>query len=252
MSRRILVAGETSVTYHVHHKGITTYGEASHAVELGRFLQALDAGGWEVTHVPNHTATREFPASADALAPYAVVVLSDITSDTLLLHPDTTVRYQRTPDRLRLLAEHAAGGAGLLMIGGYMSFSGIEGKARYHATRLRDVLPVEMLGIDDRVEEVEGIVPQVVRPDHPILDGIPEDWPHFLGYNRLRPREGGEVLMTIGADADPFLAVAAHGSGRVAAVASDCAPHWGSPDFLGWHAYDRFWNNLLGWLAGER
>lgn len=38
MSRRILVAGERSVTYHVHHKGITTYGEASHAVELGRFL----------------------------------------------------------------------------------------------------------------------------------------------------------------------------------------------------------------------
>jgi uncharacterized membrane protein len=252
VTRRVLVAGETSVTYHVHHKGITTYGEASHAVELGRFLEALEAGGWEVTHVPNHTATRDFPASAEALAPYDVVVLSDITSDTLLLHRDTTVHGQRTPDRLRLLADHARDGHGLLMIGGYMSFSGIEGKARYHATRLRDVLPVEMLGVDDRMEEVEGVTPRVVDGDHPVLDGIPADWPHFLGYNRLRPREGGRVLMTIGEDDDPFLVVGTHGAGRVAAVASDCAPHWGSPEFLAWDTYDRFWNNLLGWLAGDR
>jgi uncharacterized membrane protein len=251
MTNRILVAGESSVTYHVHHKGITTYGEASHAVELDRFLEAMAAGGWDVTHVPNHTATREFPASADELAPYAVVVLSDITSDTLLLHPDTTVRGRRTPDRLRLLAEHTARGAGLLMIGGYMSFSGIEGKARYHATRLRDVLPVEMLGIDDRMEEVEGVTPTVVAPGHPVLEGVPPGWPHFLGYNRLRPREG-EVLMTIGTDGDPFLVVGDHGSGRVAAVAGDCAPHWGTPEFLAWDGYDRFWNNLLGWLAGDR
>lgn len=250
MRGRILVAGESSITYHVHHKGITTYGEASHAVELGRFLEALGAGGWEMTHVPNHTATKEFPASAEELAPYRVVVLSDITSDTLLLHPDTTVRGQRTPDRLRLIGEHVAGGAGLLMIGGYMSFSGIEGKARYQATRLRDVLPVEMLGIDDRVEEVEGVTPRVVDGDHPILDGIPRTWPHFLGYNRLRARDDGDVLMTIGDD--PFLVVGTHGSGRAAAVAGDCAPHWGSPEFLAWDAYDRFWNNLLGWLAGDR
>jgi uncharacterized membrane protein len=251
MTRRILVAGESSVTYHVHHKGITTYGEASHAVELGRFLEALEVGGWEVTHVPNHTATRDFPASPEALAPYELVVLSDITSDTLLLHPDTTVRGQRTPDRLRLIGDHVAAGAGLLMIGGYMSFSGIEGKARYHATRLRAVLPVEMLGIDDRVEEVEGVVPRVVAPDHPVLAGVPAAWPHFLGYNRFAARSGASVLMAVGDHDDPFVVVGEHGDGRVAAVAGDCAPHWGSPEFLGWHGYDRFWNNLLGWLAGE-
>ena len=92
----------------------------------------------------------------------------------------------------------------------------------------------------------------MVAADHPILDGVPREWPHFLGYNRLRPRAGGEVLMTIGPDGDPFLAVGSHGAGRVAAIASDCAPHWGSPAFLEWEHYDRFWNNLIGWLAGER
>lgn len=252
MSGRILVAGESSVTYHVHHKGITTYGEASHAVELGRFLEALEAGGWQTDHIPNHTAAKTFPASAEALAPYGVVVLSDITSDTLLLHPDTTVRGERTPDRLRLIGEHVDGGAGLLMIGGYMSFSGIEGKARYQATRLRDVLPVEMLGIDDRMEEVEGVTPRVVAPDHRVLEGIPTGWPHFLGYNKLRQRAGTDVLMTIGRDDDPFLVLGLHGAGRVAAIAGDCAPHWASPEFLRWEWYDRFWNNLLGWLAGDR
>jgi uncharacterized membrane protein len=248
---RVLVAGETSVSYHVHLKGLATYGEATHAVELARFLAALAAGGAVVDHVANHVAVREFPASPESLAVYDVIVLSDIAADTLLLHPDTTVRGQRSPDRLRLIGERVAAGGGLLMIGGYMSFAGFEGKGRYAATALADVLPVEILPHDDRVEMPEGITPVVNDPGHPVLNGIPGEWPHFFGYNRLVARPGSWVGMTIGRR-DPFLVTGEHGTGRVAAIASDCAPHWASPEFLGWQHYDRFWNQLIAWLAGSR
>ncbi len=38
------------------------------------------------------------------------------------------------------------------MIGGYLSFSGIDGKARFQRTAVADVLPVRMHDGDDRVE----------------------------------------------------------------------------------------------------
>jgi uncharacterized membrane protein len=135
----------------------------------------------------------------------------------------------------------------MLMVGGYMSYSGFEGKARYHNTSLAEVLPVRMLGFDDRVEEPGGVHPRP-RTDHPILTGLPADWPYFLGYNRLTARDGAEVLLS--ANDDPFLVVGSHGRGRVAAFASDCSPHWGSPEFTAWSAYGRFWSQLLGWVAG--
>ena len=43
-------------------------------------------------------------------------------------------------------------GGGLLMIGGYLSFAGIDGKARYHGTPVEDALPVTIAATDDRVE----------------------------------------------------------------------------------------------------
>ena len=38
------------------------------------------------------------------------------------------------------------------------------------------------------------------------------------------------------------------GDGRVAAFATDFAPHWGG-DFVRWSGYPQFWAQLLVWLA---
>jgi uncharacterized membrane protein len=91
------------------------------------------------------------------------------------------------------------------------------------------------------------VVPEVVLPDHPILRGISGPWPYFLGYNRLRARPEAQVLALAGDD--PFLSVRDYGAGRTAAFASDCAPHWGSPDFMAWPHYGRLWAQLVRWLA---
>jgi uncharacterized membrane protein len=105
-----------------------------------------------------------------------------------------------------------------------------------------------MLGIDDRIEEPSGVHPRASLP-HPILSGIPGEWPYFLGYNRFTAKPDATVVLSVGDD--PFLVVGSHGSGRVAAFASDCSPHWGSPEFTAWSAYGRFWTQLLRWLAGR-
>jgi len=91
--------------------------------------------------MPAHEVPERFPANAEELAAYDVVVLSDIGADSILLHPDTWLRGQRTVNRLVVLAEWVRSGGGLLMAGGYMSFQGINGAARYRRTPIEEVLP---------------------------------------------------------------------------------------------------------------
>ncbi len=246
---KVLLAGETWVTHGIHVKGFSAYTTGEYSEGMTEFVDALAATGHEVTHIPNHLATRDFPRSIEELNRFDVVILSDLPADTLQLHHDTFVLGQRTPDRTRLLGEWTAEGHGLLMVGGYMSFSGFEGKARYQNTALADVLPVTMLGFDDRIEVPDGVAP-VLAARHEVTEGLEEEWPYLLGYNRLRARDGSTVVATVGLD--PLLVLGTHGSGRVAAFASDCSPHWGSPAFMNWAGYSRLWDQLVRWLAGSR
>ncbi len=246
---RVLLAGETWLTYGLHQKGFSAYTTGGYEVGSDDFVAALKGSGWQVEHIPNHLATETFPTTVAGLDTYDVVILSDIGADTLLLHPDTFVRGQRTPNRLAVLQRWVRSGGGFLMVGGYMSFAGFEGKGRYHRTPVEACLPVEILGHDDRAELPEGVCPRVLTGDHPVLDGLPEPWPYFLGYNRLTAKPDATVLLAV--DDDPFLAVWEHGDGRAAAFASDCSPHWGSPEFMAWEGYAPFWDRLLGWLAGQ-
>jgi len=72
----------------------------------------------------------------------------------------------------------------------------------------------------------------------------------FMGYNKTNPRPGADLLARIGDDDDPFLACWKVGKGRVLALTSDVAPHWGS-DFVQWPHYQRFWDQAVRWLSGE-
>jgi hypothetical protein len=137
-------------------------------------------------------------------------------------------------------------GGGLLMVGGYFSFQGIDAKANYRATPLADALPVEMQVGDDRVETPEDPTPRVVAR-HPVVDGLPEEWPALLGYQRFGAR--GDVLATV--NGDPLLVVGEAGEGRTLAYASDIGPHWAPPAFLAWDGFARLWNQAVRWLAGR-
>ena len=247
MSKKILLAGESWHSRTVHVKGFDAFDTSVYEEGAGRLITALTEGGYEVTFMPNHVAALRFPFSVEELAAYDCVILSDIGSNTLLLHPDTFARSQRRPNRCQVIADYVKAGGGLLMIGGYMAFSGIEGKAKYGRTPLQEVLPVTCLEVDDLMEHPEGITPRVLAADHPVVAGLPSDWPHFLGYNRVLPRDGARVVMTIGPD--PFLVFGEYGKGRAGAFTSDCAPHWGPPEFVDWEGYTPLFTGIVKYLT---
>jgi uncharacterized membrane protein len=248
---KILLIGESWMSYGIHLKGSSAYSTGEYAEGHKPLTEALTAAGHDVAYIPNHLATNTAPWTAEDFDVYDVVILSDIPADTLLFHADAFVHGKQTPNRLGELKRWVEDlGGGLMMIGGFMSFSGFEGKANYHFTPLAHVLPVGMYGFDDRVETPEGVHPHSTQTDHPVLEGIDGEWPPFLGYNKLKAIDQGHVLVECGGD--PFIAVREVGTGRTSAFASDCSPHWGSPQFLEWPSYQQLWDNLVRWTAGEK
>jgi uncharacterized membrane protein len=244
----VLIAGESWVTHSIHQKGFDSFTTTSYHEGVGPLREALEAGGFAVDYLPNHVAASAFPGSAAELGSYAAVILSDIGANTLLIHPDTFERSEPRPDRLVAIAEYVAGGGGLVMVGGYLTFAGIEGRARWAGTPVERVLPVTIATIDDRVEVPAGVEPDVLLPGHPSVEGMPSRWPALLGHNRVVPRPDAEVVVGVGAD--PLIVVGAHGRGRSAAFTSDCGPHWCPPPFLAWDGYSTMWQRLVGWVAG--
>ena len=82
------------------------------------------------------------------------------------------------------------------MIGGYLTFNGVGAQGKWWATPVQDVLPVEILPYDDRMEHCEGVKPVTVG-EHEALKGIPTDWPEVLGYNKVIAKPEAEVPVTV-------------------------------------------------------
>ena len=245
---RVLIAGESWVTQSTHIKGVDSFTTSSYVVGVGPLRRALESRGHEVVHLPAHLVPAEFPGDAAALARYDVVVLSDIGANSLQLAPEVFERARPGADRIDALRGWVGDGGGMLMVGGYLSFTGFEAKAAYRNTALHEVLPVELLPGDDRVELPAGARPEVASTDHPALGGVSGDWPVLLGYNRVRPRAGADVLATL--NTDPLIAVGEYGSGRSAAFTSDCSPHWAPTPFCeDWDGYAKVFGGLVEWLA---
>lgn len=248
MTKKILIAGESWMSYTTHVKGFDSFTTSVYEEGVDGLRDALRSGGYEVDFIPNHLAAEKFPLTAEELSGYACIILSDIGSNTLLLSNNVFAGGHRESNRLKLIRDYVEKGGAFMMVGGYMSFTGIDAKSRYGETAIADVLPVTMLDKDDRVESPEGTIPRVLKSGHPVFQGIDGDWPHFLGYNRtIIKSDSADLLAMIGED--PFIAVTAYGNGRSAVFASDCAPHWGPREFMTWKHYNRLWCNLMDWLT---
>ena len=248
---KVLLAGESWVSTATHVKGFDRFSASEYQTGIGGLQRALEGSEIDLTHLPGHLVPTGFPMTREGLEAYDVVVLSDIGADSLLLHPDTFVRGQRTPNRLRLIADWVEAGGGFLMVGGYYSFQGIHGAARYRGTPVEKILPVSLQPYDDRVEVPEGFEPVLEGAgDHPILAGIDGPWPYLLGFNELQARPDAEILLRTG-DGRPLLVVGKHGAGRTMAWASDIGPHWLPDAFGAWPGYGQLWRQAFAWLAGR-
>lgn len=208
---------------------------------------------------------------------------ADIPDDLHLVVLSDYMARMLEPAAHERIVQRVEVGMGLLMLGGWESFGGLGGD--WAGTPVGDILPVHITAGDDRVNCPQ---PAMVRPvcDHPIVAGLPWHEPPVIGgFNQFRAKEQGTVVLEVeryrvraeGAgqplvfevrDRQPLLVVGEHGRGRVAALATDVAPHWvggmvdwgdnrvtaraeGSIDIEVGSAYAKLFEQLLRWTAGE-
>jgi uncharacterized membrane protein len=245
---RVLIAGESWTTTSIHVKGFDSFTTVAYEEGVAALRDALLGAGHEVTFMPNHVAATDFPFTREELAAWDVVILSDIGSNTLLVPPVVFSRFEAKPNRLAVLRDWTRAGGGLAMVGGYLSFQGIEAKANYRGTPLAEVLPVELEVGDDRVESPVDATPQRTGVAHPVTEGLPERWPAVLGYQRAVARADAQVLAVVGGD--PLVVAGEPGEGRALAYMTDIGPHWAPPAFLEWDGYARLWDQAVRWLQG--
>ena len=253
--KNVLLAGESWSTSAAHTKGFDQFNSTTFHLGAEPLVKALDGSEFDLRYMPAHEAQTAFPLTLDGLQHYDAIILSDIGANTLLLHPDVWLAGKTVPNRLKLLRSYVEQGGGLFMIGGYLSFQGIDGRARFHKTAVEEVLPVTCLPIDDRIEVPEGFAPEIVEPDHPILAGLSGEWPVLLGLNEVVLKDGPDVRLLARTPADqgshPLLVAGSYGKGRTLAWTSDIGPHWLPDSFVQWHGYATLWRQALAWLTGK-
>ncbi len=249
MTGRILLLGRAQTVVYTEMQGVSIVPAAKEWDGAKRLKQGLESGGFRIDHLSSTGAPIDFPETLEGLDCYDALLVGDIAADTLLLHPEVLYECLPHPNRLELIREYVLRGGGLIMTGGWLTFQGIDGKGRWHGTPVEEVLPVDILPCDDRVECPQGIRPAVVSADHPILKNLPAGWPRFMGYSRVEAKDGSQVLMTVGGD--PFLVAGHFGRGRSVAFASSPGPHWGGmKEYLSWEGHDAFWCNVVNWARG--
>ena len=173
-----------------------------------------------------------------------------------------------------LIAKKVNGGMGLLMIGGWGSFSGPFGK--WHGSLIEKILPVSCLNRDDRINFPGGAWIVQKRKHASLRDASFKNPPVICGLNKVIPKKNSEVLLCAKkipppnlsssyAAEYPLLLIDRDPRKRIAALTTDLAPHW-CGGLVDWgsrrlklpvkgnisvevgNLYVRFISSLLTWL----
>jgi hypothetical protein len=200
------------------------------------FAGVLAAAGLSYAHVPS---AQRPPAGFFATESARLTVISDYAASQL------------SAEDAELLARRVEAGLGLLMLGGWESYHGTEGK--WDQSPVSELLPVHIERQDDRVnyDQLAVIALAEGASEHPIVAGLPwnERPPCVGGFNRFTAKPGAQTLLEtwlheLSREGDvvharrvakhPLLVCAERAGGaRAACLATDAAPHWVGP-FVDW------------------
>jgi len=249
---RVLYVGDTQVETLIAAKGIDTFTHTYYRDSAKVLRDALGPRpGIDLSHLPAADIRTKFPKDRASLADYDVVILSDVGYQNFKLpYGNRENLVPMGPNIVTPFHDWVLGGGGLIMAGGWLTFSGIYGKGMWGGSPIERVLPVTIeRGVDDIVDHPDGATIQVTDPDHPILDGL--DFPEdriILGYNRLIPDAGASTIAT--SRNDPFIVVGDAGKGRSVAYATDPVYHL-CGNLHEWEHYGLMWERMVKWAAGE-
>lgn len=232
------------------------YLEGEVRAEQKWIYRALDASqdiqldSWRINAQDRTTRPADFSLAFEP-GKYDVFILGDLDASAF------------DKQELEELARRVEEGAGLMMLGGFHSF----GPGGYQATKLNDVLPIEMLRTERQdfgapiAEDLHLGRETPMRPKaaaggrHPIMALGPRDkndslWaelPPLEGANKLRRPKAGATVLAESDQGEPLLVEKAYGNGRVLAFAGDSTWRWALGGFA--DAHRRFWRQVILWLA---
>ena len=216
----------------------------------GKWLkEALESDGThEVTSIPTWDFYNMRPGEYETvLDSYDIIIFSDVEAKVFQLNPHFFNREKfgtkvlTFPDRIRLTIEAVDNGKKAMFLGGWLSFNGENGKGGWGRTRLKEILPVVCLDVEDLVESTEGFHPTPVNKEETTLGNVNiNTFPPILGYNKTVSKPDSRTILVIKETGDPLLVMRPYGKGKVLAYMSDPAPHWGC-NFVYWKHYAPFW-----------
>lgn len=188
---------------------------------VARYLLAiLKSMGAKTTHVlpSQKLSARLFRKKYDA------VLLSDFPAKNAPLQTQ------------KMIARQVHDGTGLMMIGGWASFSGPLG--RWKGSLIEKLLPIYCLPTDDRINFPGGAYPVPCASHVMFKSFFFKNPPSIVGANRLRIKKNGEAILmlqkivavgnhlTLDPVGHPLFVIDKNPVYRIAAYASDFAPHW--------------------------
>lgn len=211
--------------------------ERSALVFFGLYTQWLkleDAlNGWKIKISDARPAKVDYVPPASEISKYALVVLSDVTAESL---PASVIRR---------IEDYVKKGGSLLVMGGPYAY----GHGRYAEKGIEAMLPVEGAPFD--LKWAKTGLPFRITNDHPITRGMDLTANPMVYWNHaVKVKPSGEVLMEAG-DGAPLLVVQNYGKGKVACFmgAPLGEPPNGQKPFWEWDGFVPFLKNTVAWLC---
>jgi uncharacterized membrane protein len=227
----------------------------------GYLSSIIQNAGLPYEHIPSNSELSE-----ENLAQCSCLILSDFPHNNISTNIEESI------------IEKVKDGMGFLMIGGWESFHGKLGE--YHQSKLNEILAVECLDSDDRINFSQPCL-MITQQEHPIVNGLGfhNQPPLIGGLNRVSCKKNsleiisarsfsvdGDLYFKAG-DEYPLLVTTEIGKGRSAAFMSDVAPHWVG-GFVDWgpkrinedingfeyefgDQYCKFFQQLINWCQNK-
>jgi len=224
-------------------------------VELGTLLR-IQRDRFSASGTIDGAPLTALPRTDEEWAKFDCMIIGDLDASFLTTAQQTQIR------------QRISNGAGLLMIGGQKNF----GAGGFQGTPMEEALPV-YVGPMTSQQDMDEFVPQLTAEGaaHPIFDQLGE-WFAQSGRRAaqtLSPlkgnvvvageKAGAQVLLIHPGKTGPdgkdqiVLAVEPYGKGRSAAFTADTTNIWYRQFREQGHAsaYNRFWGQLIRWLAAR-